>query len=172
MIIQETRAIYHLDNLRQFRQVPRGSAVTVHANWIDRPTLELAQAEILERDIIVFVENCRNNGKRAEKHMFLKHIVSAIEGFKNVFICYDLAHAMINQEPIEEVAKYKNYIKHIHLTDTNLFADRHWPLYKGSLDIDKFMRILGEIDYKGVINIERWEGISDRWGEHSGDWAK
>ena len=67
----------------------------------------------------------------------------------------------------EKAEKYADKIECIHLVDSIPPHDRHMPLYTGVYPIDEFMRAIGEVDYKGVIQIERWKGIKENWGMNS-----
>ena len=75
------------------------------------------------------------------------------QGWKNLKLTIDLAHARTVMDPSEFLnsINYK-WINHIHLSDSSA-ARPHLPLGKGDSDINKALKTLSEF-YKGVIIIE------------------
>ncbi len=116
---------------------------------------------VTERDFKKYdnllVENVRwksNNPNR--KGRYLKEIAEIIRPYPKVGIAYDIAHAHINEEPMEEIIEYKDKIKLFHLTDTIGREDKHLKIGEGEIDWQKFFKVIAEIDYKGFLIIERW----------------
>jgi len=89
------------------------------------------------------------------KGRYLEEIYEMIKPYTEVGIAYDLSHAYINEEPIEEIIKYKDRIKVFHCNDTIGKEDKHLPIGRGEIDYTKFFRILAEINYRGFLIIER-----------------
>lgn len=158
----ETKAIYHLDFLDELKELSNCVAV-IHGDSdkgfiLTKNDLNEWIGYLQEKNILLVIENVRKKSNKPNRqYCYLKEIVELIKDLprENFAICYDFAHGAINNENLDEVKKYKDYIKHIHLVDTKLPDDRHWQLYTGDIDIDKCMRVLGEIDYKNIIKIER-----------------
>lgn len=169
MIILNTKAIYHTDRWDEVLTLPDHSIAISHCNRARRQRLEDAQEEMIERDISVYVENIRPKPglPMGSEMLSLKFISDMIDGLQNVGICYDFSHAMLSGQDINEFKQYAKQIKLIHLVDSIPPHDRHMPLYAGEYPIDVFMRAIGEVDYKGMIDIERWEGIRKDWGLNS-----
>ena len=121
---------------------------TVHADLVTKD-------ELRERKNLL-VENVRwKPSMPNRKGRYLEEIEIMIRDYPNIGIAYDIAHAYINEEPIEEIIKYKDRIKLFHLTDTIGKEDRHMPLGKGEIDWNKFFKILGEINFRGFLIIEK-----------------
>ncbi len=168
MVIKETNATYHLDRWDEVLNLPDHSNAVVHSNRVTRQRLTDSAEERRRRDINIYVENIRpKKDQGPTEFCTLKFIAELIEGFEGVGICYDLAHHALSGGTMDEVREYGHLIKHAHLTDTIMPHDRHMPLHRGELDIDGFMRALGDIDFMGNIKIERWPGIRPDWGMRS-----
>lgn len=122
--------------------------LTIHAD-------EVTEEDLKNVDNLL-VENVRWRGdKPNRKGRLLPEVMEIIKDYPNVGIAYDVAHGYINDEPMEEIINYKDRITLFHLTDTIGKGDRHLPLYKGEINWEKFFRILGEINYRGFLVIEK-----------------
>ena len=104
----------------------------------------------------LLVENVRGKSSMPNrKGRYLKEINEMIQPYPKVGIAYDIAHAHINEEPMEEMIKYQDRIKLFHLTDTIGKEDKHLKIGEGEIDWAKFFKMIAEIDYKGFLIIER-----------------
>lgn len=119
----------------------------IHADIFDEKFLRI--------DRINLIENVRwetNNPNR--KGRYLSEIAEIIKNYPKVGIAYDLSHAYINEEPMEEIIKYKDKIKMFHINDTKGKEDLHLMPMQGEIDYKKFFDILAEINFRGVLWIE------------------
>ena len=70
----------------------------------------------------------------------------------------DIGHAFQSGENLDKISnflrKYKNSILDIHLHDATLNRKAHLALGKGELNLDKFFRLLKEINYDKYISLE------------------
>lgn len=103
----------------------------------------------------LLVENVRWKPSMPDrKGRYMDEIVEIIKDYPNVGIAYDVAHAYINDEPMEKIIEYQDYIKLFHLTDTIGKEDKHLPIGKGEINWTRFFEILAEINYRGFLIIE------------------
>lgn len=111
--------------------------------------------DYLNKRRINLVENVRwRPDKPDRKGRYLAEIVELIKDYPEVGIAYDLAHAHINEEPMEEILKYREKIKMFHIQDTVGKHDKHMAPMTGEIDYVKFFKILAQINFKGVLWIE------------------
>lgn len=111
--------------------------------------------EYLRKDRINLVENVRwRKDKPNRKGRYLNEVFEIIKNYPDVGIAYDLAHAYINEEAMEEILKYKDKIKMFHIQDTVGKKDLHLPVMSGEINYIKFFDILKTINFKGILWIE------------------
>ena len=62
-----------------------------------------------------------------------------MEDVPNFGLTFDLAHASLSPTPARAwLEQLGPYVRHVHLNDNDLYADRHWPVGKGSIDYPAF----------------------------------
>ncbi len=66
-----------------------------------------------------------------------------------VRVLADFYHMDEENEPLEEIVKYKEWIAHIHIADTGRLAPG-----TGTYPYDTFTKVLNDIKYKGMISAE------------------
>jgi len=70
----------------------------------------------------------------------------------------DIGHAFQSRENLDKISnflrKYKNSVLDIHLHDATLNREAHLALGKGELNLDKFFRLLKEINYNNYVSLE------------------
>jgi endonuclease IV len=116
---------------------------------------DIFNPELLKDGYLNLVENVRwRPDKPNRKGRYLTEIIEMIKGYPQVGIAYDLSHGYINDEPMEEIIKYKGRIKMFHINDTIGRQDKHLISGQGEIDYQKFFRILAEINFRGVLWIE------------------
>jgi sugar phosphate isomerase/epimerase len=117
-------------------------------------------ADIFRKEYLIdgrlnLVENVRWRPDKPNRvGRYLPEIVEMIKDYGNVFIAYDLSHAHINGEPLEEILRYGDKIKMFHINDTIGKKDLHLTPMKGEIDYVKFFEILDKIQFKGILWIE------------------
>ena len=116
---------------------------------------DIFKPEYLKGSRINLVENVRWRPDIPDrKGRYLTEIIEIIKDYPDVGIAYDLAHAYINEEPIDEILKYKDKIKMFHIQDIVGKRDKHMSPMTGEIDYIKFFKILAEINFRGVLWIE------------------
>jgi len=116
---------------------------------------DIFKSEYLKDDAVNLIENVRWRPDKLNRvGRYLKDIVEIIKDYPDVGIAYDLSHAHINRESLEEIIKYKDKIKMFHINDTIGSKDLHLMPYEGEIDYKRFWEILKEINFRGVLWIE------------------
>lgn len=78
-----------------------------------------------------------------------------IENQNNINIIYDLSNSFLEGHDVFEwYEKSKERITYIHLRDYNLKEDKYAYLGEGDIGIAKFMKIIKEDGFDGIISIE------------------
>ena len=86
-----------------------------------------------------------------EYFLTLDEIIGFIEHnkFVNIKTMIDTHNLILeNNDPVIELLKYKDYIKHIHISEKNL------DLFKTNEMHQRFSNQLNKIDYKGIVTYE------------------
>lgn len=86
---------------------------------------------------------------------------------KNINAIWDIAHTIVHDETVEESYNYLYpYLKHVHIKDFAKIKDstdndnpysswkRFVPPGKGDFPLDRFLRLLQEKNYDGVVSLE------------------
>lgn len=116
---------------------------------------DIFKPEYIQSGKINLIENVRwRSDCPNRKGRYLSEIMEIIRNHPELGIAYDLSHAYINDEPMDEIIKYKDKIKMFHIQDTIGKKDKHLTPMKGEIDYLKFFSILDEIKFKGVLWIE------------------
>ncbi|NUP99637.1 MAG: sugar phosphate isomerase/epimerase [Armatimonadetes bacterium] len=92
----------------------------------------------------------------------LKHFFQAVDR-RNLAINFDPANMILygSGEPIEALKLVGRYVRSVHCKDANWAANpgQEWgeetPLGEGQVGIEKYLRTLKEIGYRGPLTIER-----------------
>ena len=116
---------------------------------------DIFKPELIKHKRVNLIENVRwvsNNPNRRGRYLF--EIAEIIKDFPELGIAYDLSHAYINEEPMEEIVKYKDRIRMFHINDTLGKEDLHLMPGQGEIDYKKFWKILAEINFRGILWIE------------------
>lgn len=87
-------------------------------------------------------------------------INTASEGFElcktvnkdEIRLLIDLYHFDVENEPLESILNYKEYLKHIHVANAD--NDRKYPKLSDTKDYKQFFDMLRRIDYDGFISLE------------------
>lgn len=72
-------------------------------------------------------------------------------------LCYDYGHGNLDEHGIDILRKFPSRLGSIHAHDNDQLADIHWPIgnkAKGTIDWDKEIQYLTDINYKGVFTLE------------------
>lgn len=63
----------------------------------------------------------------------------------NFALALDYAHASLSAtDGAVWLQQMGPYVRHVHLNDNDLYADRHWPVGKGSIDYSRFAALAAE----------------------------
>ena len=82
---------------------------------------------------------------------------------KNAGICLDTGHINIKGIPFVALKKIKKQIIHLHVADNLGEDDDHLLPGQGKIDWENFIKILKEIDYRGIfmLEVKRRGGLSE-----------
>jgi len=85
-------------------------------------------------------------------------------------LCLDMGHAHANSNVYvgEWIAELGTRIDHVHLHNNDGSWDFHWPLGKGTLDMDRALRLLWDTVPAATITIEADFEPSLKWLEEHG----
>ncbi|MBP3329143.1 MAG: sugar phosphate isomerase/epimerase [Clostridia bacterium] len=123
-------------------------------------------AECMERfykAIYITAENAKKNGiavalepLRSAECNILNTVEKAAEickavGHSSVGINPDLYHMYCENEPFENLAKYVEYIKHIHVSD---YKNRIYSTPDDGCEYSRIFKILSDAGYSGRISLE------------------
>lgn len=163
-----------LDACLQHTAVSRESPlfITIHPvisscdrfeNW--RHTVELISQYCREIDIhklpiTLAYENQRAKGNSdpAEQYDSMVSVLHAVES-EHVGLCWDVGHAVANElsgvmssiPPME----FLKQVVHTHIHDINpTTGQTHWPLQYGVVPVRRFVRLLNEFRFNGLLNLE------------------
>jgi sugar phosphate isomerase/epimerase len=165
----ETRAarIVEMREIADFARLLDVDVVALHLGFVPHDTRSAAYAEVVQltRDLC---DHCRNNGQNLhletgqETADALLTFIADVQR-DNLFINFDPANMILygTGEPIEALGKVGRFVRSIHCKDA-LWAARpgeDWgqevPLGQGQVNIEAYLRKLGEIGYDGPLTIER-----------------
>lgn len=119
-----------------------------------------AGIEERELPVVIAYENQRERGgpNPAIDYSEITGVVKETES-SAIGICWDMGHAwanfrrdLINEDPTEE---FVNKTIHTHIHD--LPPERistHWPLVYGTVPVERYVRMLGNSGYNGILNLE------------------
>lgn len=70
-------------------------------------------------------------------------------------LTFDVGHAALLPEGPESFVKaFPDKIVSTHISDNDLYLDRHWPVGEGKIDFKTILEMLNRIGFKGTLNIE------------------
>ncbi|MFX0195804.1 MAG: sugar phosphate isomerase/epimerase family protein [Candidatus Hodarchaeota archaeon] len=118
-------------------------------------------AELAEKyDIPIGIENMNKIHEDAE----IAYLGVTIEELSRVFkalptkylgLTLDVAHAsLLPGGPESFIKAFPDRIVSTHISDNDLYLDRHVPVGEGKIDFRKVFELLISIDFKGTLNIE------------------
>ena len=83
----------------------------------------------------------------------------------NLFVMADLRHFVWSGEPFDDVVKYRDIVKHIHVDFPLSWPERRWPRVGDGYNYRPFLDQLK--DYDGTLTIEA--DVPDDWMQAGGD---
>jgi len=89
----------------------------------------------------------------SESSMMLE-LVGKIDDPENVAVCVDVNHVNLTEPPERAIGKLGNRVIHLHFSDNDGLAEKHWPPFAGVIDWGAVMRELAATKYQGAINFE------------------
>jgi sugar phosphate isomerase/epimerase len=120
------------------------------------PVVELAE----KYDIPIGIENMNKVHEDCE----IVYLGVTIEELSKVFqalptkylgLTFDIAHAsLLPGGPVSFIEAFPDKIVSIHISDTDLYLDRHFAVGEGKIDFREVLGLLKGIGFKGVLNIE------------------
>ena len=85
---------------------------------------------------------------------FILEIVEEV-GSPYAKICLDTGHASISRVDMGEIVRScRDYLRCLHIHDTNGDSDLHLPPFMGVINWEHFTDALAEIGYEGMLNLE------------------
>jgi sugar phosphate isomerase/epimerase len=128
------------------------------------PVVELAE----KYDIPIGIENMNKIHEDAE----IAYLGVTIEELSRVFealptkylgLTLDVAHAsLLPGGPESFIEAFPDRIVSSHISDNDLYLDRHLPVGEGKIDFRKVFELLMGIGFKGTLNIELPRSNEDR----------
>jgi sugar phosphate isomerase/epimerase len=106
----------------------------------------------LDRDISIILENMLPHllFGRPEDMLW---IIGALEK-RETGLCLDTGHAALSGDLPGITWKYASYTRLVHINDNSGAGDDHLPPGRGTIDWNKFMRIMEETGFNGPLIIE------------------
>jgi sugar phosphate isomerase/epimerase len=71
----------------------------------------------------------------------------------------DVAHANLNGEIAEFVRRFRDRIRHVHVSDNDGEVDQHLPIGDGGIDWEKVMALLRGIGFSGWVVVESYSDV-------------
>jgi sugar phosphate isomerase/epimerase len=71
----------------------------------------------------------------------------------------DVAHANLRDEVYEFMARHKNNIKHMHVSDNDGNKDQHLPIGEGNIDWGRVVKATKSIGFSGWIVVESYNDV-------------
>ncbi|MBI4999278.1 sugar phosphate isomerase/epimerase [Candidatus Gottesmanbacteria bacterium] len=161
---EEVRKVYFkiMDKVLRLSQELEAKVVTCHVGprpFFIKPTE--AQKIVLKefpplfkKGVNLAFENMPPSTGVRLGYPLLSELESLGEKDPRVFFCLDVGHAIRNEEEWEKfLRKQTSRIVNIHLHDAK-GDDDHLKLGSGTLNLDKFLKVLEEIHYSGYLTLE------------------
>lgn len=91
-------------------------------------------------DIDIYLENMFD-----DTPAIIKAVSEKLKAYTNYGVCLDWAHVNVYSKERESwIKELSYYIKHLHLNDNDLEADRHWAVGKGRINWESLKGFLGD----------------------------
>ena len=119
-------------------------------NWCDRN--ETYWRRILKEyaPIRVYIENMFDRTPEC-----LRRLAERLSGEPGFGVCLDYAHASLFGDDLRRFCEeLKPFVRHMHINDNDLVADRHWPVGKGRIDWTAFRAFAQELSGEVTTLIE------------------
>ena len=71
-----------------------------------------------------------------------------------VGLCYDTGHGNMIPDGLDRLEALRGRLLSVHVQDNNGRDDVHWLPFAGTVDWDRFARIVADSGYHGVLNVE------------------
>ena len=171
LVPQETRAarIQEMKEISDFARLLGCDTVALHIGFVpeERSSGEYRSLLDATRDLLDHVARNRQKLHLETGQETADHLLEFIEdvGRDNLFINFDPANMILygTGEPIEALKKVGHLVRSVHCKDGKWAAPekrgREWgsevPLGEGDVDMELYLRTLGEIGYTGPLTIER-----------------
>lgn len=89
--------------------------------------------------------------------------VIELAGSPNLFAMVDLRHMVWSEEPLEDIAAYRDYVHHAHVDFPTSFPERGYPCGGDGYDYSAFLAALAQAGYDDTLTIEA--DIPRNWNE-------
>ncbi|MEA1965511.1 MAG: sugar phosphate isomerase/epimerase family protein [Candidatus Aerophobetes bacterium] len=106
----------------------------------------------LEGGLNLAVENTLP-GRIGDKIEELLYILGRLDS-PNTGVCLDTGHINVHGDPTEALRKVSGRLIHIHIADNLGENDDHLLPGEGTIDWEKFIAALNQINYKGILMLE------------------
>ncbi len=169
LVPPETRAarVRELKEIADFARLLGVDAVGLHLGFIPHEPSDPLRSEVVAVTQEV-CDHCAAIGQRLhletgqETAETLLAFMSDV-GRDNLFVNFDPANMILygSGEPLEALRRVGSFVRSVHCKDARWAArpgeewGREVPLGEGDVDMEGFLRTLGEIGYQGPLTIER-----------------
>jgi len=104
------------------------------------------------------VERAEKNGitlalENVRKFKYLDYLFSNIQSDRLKF-CYDCGHENCFTPGVDYLSKYGNKLIALHLHDNDGTGDQHKLPFSGTVNWEKIMKKINELNYKGALSLE------------------
>lgn len=117
-------------------------------------------AELLKKteelNFIFCMENAPYKPEHNERYPFVDEVASFARSFgeNRMFMCMDINHLNLHENPVEICRKYADLIKHIHISDNHGLREEHLPPGQGIIDLPAVYHTLTAAGFTGPCNLE------------------
>jgi len=86
----------------------------------------------------------------------LPDVEQVLDRYEDTYVglCYDTGHGNLSPDALDRLQALQHRLISVHVHDNNGRDDVHWIPFTGTVDWDRFTRILGQSPYDGVLNVE------------------
>ena len=89
---------------------------------------------------------------------YLQNLAETVElidrlGVPNLSTMADIRHMLSEGEPLSEIVRFKQYVRHIHI-DNPMHRERYFPKQGDGFSYEPLFHILKEADYHGILSAE------------------
>jgi len=161
-----TSALAYLRSLMAVAGRLRAKVIVVHPSWHPiRPRSVAKRMALAACSLKELADMAESEGLRLAAEVMappcvpydsegMVELLDAVGRPEVVGACLDMNHVNLTEDPADAVRRLGRRMIHVHVSDNDGAAERHWVPYEGVIDWPTVMQAISEVCYEGALSFE------------------